>query len=352
VRGKRPFSLTRSSFLSSGVHTAKWTGDNEATWDDLKSSIISIMDFSLFGLPMVGADICGFISDTTEELCARWIATGAFYPFSRNHNAIGQAPQELYLWDSVAEVSRKALGLRYQLLPFMYTLFYEAHTLGEMVTRSLWVNFPSDPATASIDRQFMLGRAVMVSPVLDQGASSVNAYFPAGLWYDLGARSFFTKSSGITLNLVTPLSSVNVHVRGGSILPLQRAAMTSQEGRATPFTLLVALCNEGCASGSLFWDDGEQIEVKSYLSASYSASVNGTVGSVSGSITTSTYSAASALYVEAIVVMNQGAAAKPSAVSLNGASLAGSSVAVSGGTITFSLGTALKITDAFTLSWK
>lgn len=274
IRGKRPFLLTRSAFLSTGVHSAKWTGDNEANWNDLKSSIVSIMDFSLFGIPMIGADICGFISDTTEELCARWIEVGAFYPFSRNHNALGQKPQELYLWDSVTEASKKYLNMRYTLLPYMYTLHYGAHSTGKVtVATALWMNFPEDAQTLSINYQFMLGSGLMISPVVEEGATSVNAYFPAGYWYNFETLEleYDTTSAGKFINIDTPLTSTNVHVVGGTILPLQQSAMTTTLSRQTPFTLVVALCPGGKAYGSLYWDAGEDITVADSLSVDFVA---------------------------------------------------------------------------------
>jgi len=99
----------------------------------------------MFGIPYVGADICGFMGNTTDALCQRWMELGAFYPFSRNHNSIGLMDQDpASLSESVQNASRKALNIRYKLLPYLYTLFYKSHTDGNTVVRPLYHEYVNE----------------------------------------------------------------------------------------------------------------------------------------------------------------------------------------------------------------
>ena len=140
---------------------------------------MGILQFNQFGLPLVGADICGFIGETEEELCTRWHQLGAFFPFSRNHNTINARDQDpAALGQEVAAVARAALLTRYTLLPHLYTLFHKHTTEGSTVARPLWHEFPRDNITWRLDDQFLWGSSLLVCPVVVVGATQRTLYLP------------------------------------------------------------------------------------------------------------------------------------------------------------------------------
>uniref|UniRef100_A0A8P0TBI0 Maltase-glucoamylase n=1 Tax=Canis lupus familiaris TaxID=9615 RepID=A0A8P0TBI0_CANLF len=256
---KRSFILTRSTFAGSGKFAAHWLGDNAATWNDLRWSIPGMLEFNLFGIPMVGADICGFALDTSEELCRRWMQLGAFYPFSRNHNGQGykaQDPASFGADSLLLNSSRHYLNIRYTLLPYLYTLFYRAHSRGDTVARPLMHEFYGDSSTWDVHQQFLWGPGLLITPVLDEGAEKVMAYIPDAVWYDYetGARARWRKQR---VEMGLPADKIGLHLRGGHIFPTQQPATTTVASRRNPLGLIIALDENKEAKGELFWDDGE-----------------------------------------------------------------------------------------------
>ncbi|XP_028817377.1 maltase-glucoamylase, intestinal isoform X2 [Denticeps clupeoides] len=283
VTGKRGVLVTRSTYPTSGQWAGHWLGDNNASWDQLYKSIIGMMEFSLFGISYTGADICGFFNKAEYEMCLRWMQLGAFYPYSRNHNGKGNERQDPVAFDEAfARASRDVLNIRYTLLPYLYTLMYQAHAHGSTVIRPVLHEFVSDKKTWDIYKQFLWGPALLITPALDPGVTEVSGYLPDAKWYDYHTGTAVGKREQ-TVVMPAPLSHINLHVRGGHILPWQNPALNTKLSRKNPLGLLVALSDDEFAHGSLFWDDGESIDTYEngmYLLTTFSANKNTLSGSV------------------------------------------------------------------------
>ncbi|CAL1697161.1 unnamed protein product [Somion occarium] len=260
---KRPFLISRSTFPSTGKWSGHWLGDNFSKWQYMYFSIQGVLQFQLFQIPMVGADTCGFQGNTDEELCNRWMQLSAFVPFYRNHNQRGALSQEPYRWDSVANATRTAIAVRYALLPYWYTLFANSSLFGAPPVRALFFEFPDEPELFAVDRQYLIGRDVLVTPVLTPNVSTVDGIFPGrGLvtWRDWYTHDVVNASIGTNTTLPAPLGHINVHVRDGSAILLHsKPAYTIEETRQGPFSLLVSQAADGYAFGTAYVDDGETV---------------------------------------------------------------------------------------------
>ena len=262
---KRHFILSRATVTGQGKYAFHWTGDVISRWEDLRQSINDILNFNLFGIPMVGADICGFSGVTNVELCSRWSSLGAFYPFARNHNSNDSPDQDpAALGPDVVKAAKYSLKIRYQLLPYLYTLMYESSMTGLPVVRSLALEFPEDEKTASISDQFLLGSAIMVSPVVEPNVRVVKPYFPkyTGWFNFVNRKTLITPGNLVDRRVTLPcnLSEISVAIRDGHVIPTftnPQMTVTETVKRST-YTLIVAPNNEGGALGSLFADSGDE----------------------------------------------------------------------------------------------
>ncbi|XP_006814115.2 sucrase-isomaltase, intestinal-like [Saccoglossus kowalevskii] len=294
VTKKRSIVITRSTFPGVGQYAGHWLGDNYSNWPNMHKSIIGMLEFNIFGIPYIGADICGFIGDTNYELCLRWQQIGAFYPFSRNHNGYGYIEQDPGVFgEDFATIAKAALHVRYNLMPFLYTLFHESHLNGSTVVRPLMHEFVTDLTAHDIDRQFLWGPALLITPVLLQGMTEVSGYFPDAKWYDYYTGNDIGVRSQIVV-LSAPLDHINVHVRGGYVLPTQEPGNSTLFTRTKPMGLIAALDDNASASGNLFWDDGDTLDTYEnglYFEEHFSATAN----ELSGNIVTDGYTGVDSL---------------------------------------------------------
>ncbi|GMF23347.1 unnamed protein product [Phytophthora lilii] len=264
---KRSVLLSRSTYSGTGRYAGHWLGDNsKASWKQLRLSISGTLQMNLLGVPLAGPNVCGSRGRSSTELCVRWHQAASFLPLLRNHAENDRGKQTPVDFDADAlNILRSTLLRRYRYLPYMYSLFYQAHRSGSPVVRPLSFEFPHDKISREIEHQYLLGPALMVSPVVHEGAISVEVYFPAAHWYDAhSGKLVLDPSAGGNrrVSLLTPLPELQVHLRGGYIVPTQQSLTTTTLSRRGEFTLLAALNssdNQSTAFGELYVDDGDSL---------------------------------------------------------------------------------------------
>lgn len=262
---RRPFVLTRSAFAGAGHQVAHWFGDNVSTWRDLRISILHMLAAAaLQNMPVVGSDVCGFNGEAEERMCQRWTLAAAFQPFFRNHADLGSPHQEFYLWESVAATARKAIRARYRLLDLLYTGVRSQTASGEPVVRPIFYVYPDDSDAVAVETQWFLGPGaeVLISPVVEEGATRLDFYLPDDIFYDFWTLKKERGRGRVVAKENVSWDEIPVHIRGGRILPLREhgTANTTAELRKENFVIVVAPGLDGTAAGSLYLDDGDSVD--------------------------------------------------------------------------------------------
>ncbi|SCO82293.1 related to glucosidase II, alpha subunit [Fusarium oxysporum] len=261
---RRPFILTRAFYAGSQKLGAMWTGDNQADWGHLATSIPMTINQGISGFPFAGADVGGFFGNPEKDLLVRWYQTGIWYPFFRAHAHIDARRREPYLLgEHYTPIATAAIRLRYSLLPAWYTAFYNAAQDGSPIIRPMFWTHPSEEAGFALEDQFFVGSTgLLVKPVTEQNKESVDIWIPDDeVYYDYFTYDVQKTSKGKYLTVSAPLDKIPVLLRGGHIIPRRDIPRRSSAlMRFDDYTLVVSASKSGAAEGELYVDDGDSFD--------------------------------------------------------------------------------------------
>lgn len=229
LNNRRPLVLTRAGYAGLQRYTAIWTGDNQATNAHMMLGIRLINSFGLSGVAFAGDDVGGFGGNATQALYDRWMSLGAFTPFFRVHSAINTLRSEPWSYGVAAQnIAKRFIDLRYHLLPYIYSAFYEATQTGMPVQRSLSIDYTTDSNVFNpqFENQYLFGPSLLVIPAKSTQAI-VNAYLPKGNWYSFYNDKKFTGKKQVLTP--SPLNKLPVFVKAGAIIPVQKLIQNTGE---------------------------------------------------------------------------------------------------------------------------
>ena len=256
---KRPFVLSRAGFSGIQRFAAVWTGDNTASWEHLRLSLPMLLNMSVSGIPFVGADIGGYSENPSPELFARWMQQASLMPLFRPHAEKGTIDKEPWKFGAeVEKISREAVELRYQFLPYLYTLFHEHEQTGNPVIRPLWYEYSNDFRTYLLEDQYLVGRDLLVAPVMKEGQIKRNVYFPAGDdWRDWWTGEIYKGGTNAEIN--APLEKIPLFARVGATIPTQPVIQHTGEMPNVPITLnvITGILADKIETSELWQDEGD-----------------------------------------------------------------------------------------------
>ncbi|WP_413811582.1 TIM-barrel domain-containing protein [Streptomyces sp. OE57] len=216
---ERPFLFSRSGWAGLQRYGGSWSGDVATGWAGLRASLSLVIGLGLSGVPYSGPDIGGFTGSPSPELYLRWFQLGAYLPLFRTHSAISAGRREPWEFGSrVLEHAAAALRERQRLLPYFTTLAQLAARTGAPYVRPVWWRTPKDRALRDCEDAFLLGDALLVAPVLEEGARRRPVRLPRGRWYDTVTGRAYHGPGQVVLD--APLSGIPVLARAGSVVPV------------------------------------------------------------------------------------------------------------------------------------
>ena len=271
----RPFVLSRSTTIGSGKYTYHWLGDNLSTFGNLKNSISGIFNFNIFGIPFTGSDICGFMENSSKDLCIRWYNLGTFYPFMRNHNFFNAKDQ--YPWsfgDDAMKIIHKDIQLRYTLIKYIYSQFFLI-SLNEKGAyfKPLMFEFPEDDASyENIEDKIMVGEGLLLCAFYDDNQNAKKFKFPNANFNSFpDGKSIVShvaddnSNNNLEKNKVVELSGnldvIHLFIRGGFILPYQdtneKYIINTKQLRNEKINLIINIDDFKQSKGEIFYDNDE-----------------------------------------------------------------------------------------------
>ncbi len=249
----RPVCITRSGWAGVQRYGMGWTGDNRSDWGQLWLTMPMVLNLGLCGLANTGPDIGGFGGFATGELFTRWLQMGTFLPFMRAHTEIHSPDQEPWSWgEPYLEINRRFIELRYRLLPYLYSAFWQCAQTGLPMVRPLLLHFQDEAAAHALDDQFLCGDALLVAPVIEEGATRRSVYLPSGTWHDFWTDELLTGPARV--EAAAPLERLPLYVRAGSVVPMAPPVQHVGERPAERLTLHVY---PGQGESVLYEDDGQ-----------------------------------------------------------------------------------------------